>query len=73
MHSHAKKIIFQEPVTIKLGTHLECVRTGSKRRLAEVNDTFQYVPLLQGLQALLGHSDIRDEVGESVHNDNVKA
>lgn len=38
------------------------VNTGSKRRLCEVHDTFQYVPLLQALESLLTHADIRDEV-----------
>lgn len=47
---------------VKLGARYQCVQTGSKRRLAEVQDTFQYVPFLEGLQALLCHADIRDEV-----------
>jgi hypothetical protein len=47
---------------VKLGTRLSSVNSGSKRRLTEVDDTFQYVPLLRGLQILLGHEDIRDEV-----------
>lgn len=52
----------QEPETIKLGSHLQCVRTGSKRHLAEVSDAFQYIPLLESLQSLLSHPEIRDEV-----------
>lgn len=51
----------QEPVTIKLGKRMEYVNTGSKRRLCEVEDTFQYVPLLEGLKSLLAHAEIRDE------------
>ena len=47
---------------VKLGTRTEYVNTGSKRRLCEVEDTFQYIPLLQGLKSLLAHDDIRDEV-----------
>ena len=47
---------------IKLGTRFGRINTGSKRRLGELNDTFQYVPLLKGLQTLLSHVDIRDEV-----------
>ena len=35
---------------IKLGTRFGRINTGSKRRLSELNDTFQYVPLLKGLQ-----------------------
>ena len=38
------------------------MQSGSKRRLAEVQDNFQYVPFQQGLQALLCNTDIRDEV-----------
>ena len=41
---------------------MEYVNTGSRRRLCEVTDTYQYVPLLQGLKSLLNHADIRDEV-----------
>ena len=36
---------------------------GCKRRLTEIKDTFQYVPLLAGLQTLLKNDDIRHEVG----------
>lgn len=49
----------QEPV---IGKRMEYVNTGSKRRLCEVEDTFQYVPLLEGLKSLLAHAEIRDEV-----------
>ena len=58
--------ILQEPISIELGSHLESIRSGSKRRLAEVKDVFQYVPFLQGLASLLSHPDIRDEVREYV-------
>lgn len=54
--------IFQEPISVELGTHLDSIRNGCKRRFAEVKDVFQYVPFLQGLQSLLSHPDIRDEV-----------
>ena len=49
-------------MTIKLGMRLEYTHTGSKRRLSEINDTFQYVPILESLRSLLSHVDIYDEV-----------
>ena len=36
---------------------------GCKRRLIEIKDTFQYVPLLAGLQTLLKNDGIRHELG----------
>ena len=45
--------IVQEPVTIVLGSHLRYVGLGSKRRLIDTNDTFEYIPLLQGIKCLL--------------------
>ena len=56
----------QEPATIVLGSHLRYVGLGCKRRLVETNDTFQYVPLLQGLKILLQNDAIRHEVSDSV-------
>ena len=41
----------QEPVTIDLGTSYVYQKHGAKRRLIEKKDTFQYVPLLENLQA----------------------
>ena len=35
---------------------------GSKRKLVETKDTFQYVPLLSGLQSLLKNDDVCHEV-----------
>ena len=52
----------QEPVTVELGSCIEPTFTGPKRRLQNRADTFQYVPLLQGLRALLQNKDIFDEV-----------
>ena len=52
----------QEPITVTLGSERVYTQTGAKRRLSEVNDTFQYVPLLEGLQSLLRNSEILDEV-----------
>ena len=36
-------IFIWEPVTIELGSSIEPVRTGVKRKLFECKDTFQYV------------------------------
>ena len=55
-------ISFQEPVSIILGSHIGYIGLGSKRRLVEKNDTFEYVPLLQGLKSLLQNKAIRHEV-----------
>ena len=44
--------IVQEPVTIVLGSHLRYVSLGSKRRLIDTNDTFEYIALLQGLKRM---------------------
>lgn len=56
----------QEPVTIVLGNHLRYVGLGCKRRLVETNDTFEYVPLLQGLKTLLQNDAIRHEVSTAL-------
>ena len=52
----------QEPETIILGVKRKCMGVGSKRKLVETKDTFQYVPLLPGLQSLLKNDDVRHEV-----------
>ena len=49
-------------MAVKLGTRSEFRNTGAQRHLCEVHDTFQYVPILEGLKALLGHADICGEV-----------
>lgn len=56
----------QEPITVTLGSERVYTQTGAKRRLSEVNDTFQYVPLLESLQSLLRNSEILDEVGSNL-------
>ena len=43
----------QEPVSYELGTSFRYQQTGAKRRLVEVQETCQYVPLLQNLEKLL--------------------
>ena len=47
-----------EAVTIELGTRFENRVSG----LTEIKDSFQYIPLLQGLRALLRNQEILDEV-----------
>ena len=37
----------------------------SSGALAERKDTFQYVPLLEGLRALLQNAEVCDEVGSA--------
>lgn len=49
-------------MTIELGTELVPVQHGNKRRLSEKKYTFQYVPLLDGLDSLLTNQEILDEV-----------
>ena len=46
-------------MTIQLGVNIESRARGT---LTERKDTFQYVPLLQGLRALLKNEEILDEV-----------
>lgn len=52
-------------MTVVLGTHIEYVGLGRKGRLVETKDTFQYVPLLNGLQSLLLNDVVRHEVSNS--------
>jgi len=52
---------------VELGSNVGSIGTGAKRSLSlECKDTFQYIPLLKGLQALLQNQDIRDEVAVTV-------
>ena len=46
-------------MTVELGTRIES-RTGGS--LTERKDTFQYVPLLESVKALLKHQEVLDEV-----------
>ena len=52
----------QEPLTVELGTSYKYQRSGSKRRLVEYKDTFQYIPLMDNLVQLLKNPEIFDEV-----------
>ena len=49
-------------MSVELGRTQQNMRTGAKRRLVEHADTFQYVPLVPGLKALLRNRSIPDEV-----------
>ena len=53
------KTVPQEPVTIQLGSELTSAPRGTIR---EQKDTFQYVPLQEGLKALLKNQHVFDEV-----------
>lgn len=52
------KTVPQEPVTIQLGSEL----TSEPRGTIREQDTFQYVPLQEGLKALLKNQHVFDEV-----------
>ena len=56
----------QEPVACELGTSFKYQQTGIKRRLVEVKETFQYIPLMQNLEKLLNNQDVYQEVQEKV-------
>lgn len=56
----------QEPVTCELGTSFRYQQTGVKRRLVEVRETCQYIPLMQNLEKLLNNQDFYQEVQEKV-------
>ena len=43
----------QEPVACELGTSFKYQQTGIKRRLVEVKETFQYIPLMQNLEKII--------------------
>ncbi len=49
----------QEPHAIELGSALV---SGSNGTMRTQRDTFQYVPLLDGLKSLLANQEICDEV-----------
>ncbi|XP_065893459.1 uncharacterized protein [Dysidea avara] len=53
-----------EPVACELGTSFRYQQMGTKRRLVEVTETFQYVPLLPNLEKLLNNKDIFQEIAK---------
>ena len=52
----------QEPLACELGTSFRYQQTGVKRRLVEVTETAQYIPLLSNLERLLNNQSIFQEV-----------
>ena len=52
----------QEPVTVELGQIYRYTYSGVKRKLVEVPETFQYVPLIDNLEWVLQNKDIYQEV-----------
>ena len=52
----------QDPVTIILGTELAPIQNGSKCQIQQKDCSFQYVPLLKGLTAILMKQEIADEI-----------
>lgn len=52
-------ICIQEPVTIELGSHMTSTPRGLMHKQ---QDTFQYIPLIDGLKCLLRNKEIYDEV-----------
>ena len=55
-------ISFKEPREIILSQHMKCKTTGGKQKLQLVKESFQYIPILETLKALLNHPDILAEV-----------
>ena len=58
---HAIYGILQESVTIELKTY---IGSGPRGNLGEQKDTFQYVPFLQSLEALLKNQEILIHMSE---------
>ena len=54
--------LFQEPVSVELGSSYHYKRRGAKRLLVERVDTFQYVPLIENLKWMLQNRDLCSEV-----------
>lgn len=52
----------QDPVAIVLGTDYKMKGCGSKRRLVEVRNEMQYIPMLDTLQRLLNCNAIQQQV-----------
>ena len=56
-------IFAQEPTTIKVGEPYHISQfTGAKRRLVEVYDSYQYVPLLESLRILLSDPTVIEQI-----------
>ena len=52
----------QEPITIPLGTSFKYQQSGPSRKLVEVMDTFQYVPLSKNLEKFINNPEVFAEV-----------
>ena len=80
MHTCAREFIhfvffLQEPEELKIGDPYHTARfTGPKRRLIKTYDSYQYVPLIPSLRALLSDPSVIDEIEQCpsrVRNDGV--
>jgi len=49
-------------VSVELGATFRYQQIGVKRRLVEVNETCQHIPLLENLEKLLNNKDVYQEV-----------
>lgn len=52
----------QEPKTVVLGTVRKPKGTGTKRRCVEVEETMQYIPIMDTLNVLLQNETVNFEV-----------
>ena len=53
-------------MTVELGSVYCYQRSGTKSRLIEKKETFQYVPLIENLQSVLQNKDIYSEVSQPI-------
>ena len=61
-------IRLQEPVEIEVGDpYYTTIFTGSKRRLVQKRDTYQYIPLLSSLHTLLSDPSVMEQVEQCQH------
>ena len=59
-------VYMQTPIPIILGTNLRYKRSGSKRRLVEVEDTMMYIPFLEYLKVLLQNETVISDVNHII-------
>ena len=52
----------QEPEEIVLSQHAEYRNVNGRQRMKLVKETFQYIPILKTLQALLNQPDVLAEI-----------
>ena len=53
-------------MTVELGSVYCYQRSGTKSRLIEKKETFQYIPLIENLQSVLQNKDIYSEVSQPI-------